>query len=507
MVLTVIIIYLLAVLAVGSLSHRLFRGTGEDYFVATRTIGPFILLMSLFGTHMTAFSLLGASAESYHTGIGVFALMASSSALVAPAVFFFIGTRAWAIGKQHGYLTQVQFLRERWNSDAVALIMFVALIGFLIPYLLIGVMGGGITLNEITNGHVPEWVGGLMVCIVVLVYVTYGGLRGTAWANTFQTLVFMTLGAVTFFVIVNKLGGFSNAMSLVAEQHPELLVRGDNIKPLKSLSYTLIPLSVGTFPHIFIHWLSAKRADSFRYPMILYPLCVAVVWIPSVLLGVLGTNDFSNLQGPAANSILIKMIGRYSPEVLSGFLAAGVFAAIMSSLDSQVLSIGTMFTQDIVRRYGFHDQMSERQQIFFGRIFVVAILAITFLLSQISNRSIFKLGTWSFTGFTALFPIVVAALYWKRSTKYGALASAITVVVLWIAFFIQGWRDPNYTIGGSGLMPVAVMLAASTLAMVSGSLLTKAPDEAILEKFFPSDGYVSVKQFGHRSEEASSRLN
>ncbi len=103
MTLTIIVIYLVLVLAIGILSHRLFRGTGEDYFVATRTIGPFILLMSLFGTHMTAFSLLGASAEAYQKGVGVFALMASSSALVVPAVFFFIGTRAWTIVKRFGY--------------------------------------------------------------------------------------------------------------------------------------------------------------------------------------------------------------------------------------------------------------------------------------------------------------------------------------------------------------------------------------------------------------------
>ena len=80
MTLVVILVYLTLVLLVGMLSHRLFRATGEDYFLATRTIGAFMLLMSLFGTHMTAFSLLGASGEGYRRGIGVFALMASSSA-------------------------------------------------------------------------------------------------------------------------------------------------------------------------------------------------------------------------------------------------------------------------------------------------------------------------------------------------------------------------------------------------------------------------------------------
>ena len=81
MTLLVLGIYLICVLAVGIFSHRLFRGTGEDYFVATRSIGPFVLLMSLFGTNMTAFSILGASGEAHRVGIGVFSLMASSSAI------------------------------------------------------------------------------------------------------------------------------------------------------------------------------------------------------------------------------------------------------------------------------------------------------------------------------------------------------------------------------------------------------------------------------------------
>ena len=79
MIITVIFLYFGLVLLIGLASHKLFRGTGEDYFVASRTIGPFILLMSLFGTHMTAFAILGASGQAYHKGVGVFALMASSS--------------------------------------------------------------------------------------------------------------------------------------------------------------------------------------------------------------------------------------------------------------------------------------------------------------------------------------------------------------------------------------------------------------------------------------------
>ena len=483
MTLGIILGYLSLVLAVGLLSRRMSTGTGEDWFLATRNIGPFVLLMTLFGTHMTAFSLLGASGESYRTGIGVFALMASSSAIVVPAIFYFVGLRLWRLGKRNGYVTQVQFFRDRFQSDRLGLLLFVVLVALLIPYLLIGVMGGGLTLNEITGGRVPQWAGSLMVCVVVMSYVTFGGLRGTAWVNTLQTVVFIVLGGVTFFWIVNRLGGLQAALDRVALDNPDLLIRGEHVKPLQLLTYAAIPMSVGMFPHIFMHWLTAKRAQSFRLSFVGYPLCIAVVWLPSVLLGVIGSSDIPGLEGPQANSILVLMIDKHAPEVLAGLLAAGVFAAIMSSLDSQSLSLGTMFTQDIVRHYR-RGEMSEATQVRVGQLFVLVLISVTFLISLVAPRSIFKLGIWSFTGYASLLPLVVAALYWKRATRQGAMASVATVAVLWTFFFIRGWAVPHYTVGGTGIMPVAVILIAGAAALVVVSLVGRPPGQDVLARFF-----------------------
>ena len=483
MSLTIIILYLGLVLSLGILSHRFFRNTGEDYFVASRNINWFMLLMSLFGTNMTAFSILGASGEAYHRGIGVFALMASSSAIVVPCIFLFIGTRLWRLGKKFGYMTQVQYFRDRWESHGLGLLIFVVLVLLLIPYLLIGVMGGGDTLNKITQNTIPKWVGGLLICAVVLCYVTFSGMRGTAWVNTFQTLIFMILGAVTFVVILYRMGGFSTAISQVDSS---LLMQSDHIKPLELLTYTCIPISVGMFPHIFSHFLTAKDVSTFKYPIILYPVCIAIVWIPSVLLGVLGNVDFPGLKGPEANSVLIQMIRYYAPGVLSGLLGAGVFAAIMSSLDSQTLSLGSMFTNDIVRPYlrnKGQNQMSEKQQVWIGRIFVVSIISITYTISLIATPSIFKLAIWSFTGFTGLFPVVVAALFWKDSTKYGVFSSVFSVIVLWLYYFLSYWKTPGYTVGGTGIMPVAVIIIVSSITLIIVSLLTKPPSSETVDKF------------------------
>jgi SSS family solute:Na+ symporter len=489
MTLAVLVLYLVLVLSVGLLGHRLFRGTGEDYFLASRSIGPFVLLMTLFGTHMTAFAMLGASGEAYHQGIGVFSLMASSSAFVVPVVFFFVGTRLWVLGKRHGFLTQVQFFRERWDSPSLGIGLFVLLVALLIPYLLIGVMGAGITFETITNGLVPQWLGSFLICLVVAIYVVAGGVRSTSWANTLQTLVFMTLGAVSVVIILRQLGGLDGALDSV---DPAVLMHGDKIPAAKLISYTFIPLSIGMFPHIFMHWLTARRVETFKLPIVAYPICIAIVWVPSVLLGVAGSAAVPDLQGPASNAVLLRMITNFAPEVLAGLLGAGVFAAVMSSLDSQILALSTLFTQDIVRRHATRDGSDEQSIVRTGRYFVIALLAATYLLSLVSNRSIFGLGIWSFTGFASLFPIVVAALYWRRSTKQGAWAVVLTVAALWTYFLSKGWGTPGYSVAGTGIMPVAVILAAAILAMIVGSLWSPQPDPRLLNKFF-SDGAAATE--------------
>lgn len=128
--------------------------------------------------------------------------------------------------------------------------------------------------------------------------------------------------------------------------------------------------------------------------------------------------------------------------------------------------------------------MSEKQQVWIGRLFVIGILSITYIISLIAAPSIFKLAIWSFTGFAGLFPIVVAALFWKQSTKLGVFTSIISVILLWLYFFLQNWQTSGYTVGGTGIMPVAVIIFVSSVTLIIVSLFTKPPSSETIEKFF-----------------------
>ncbi len=244
----IIIVYMLALFALGWVSSRMFRGSSKDFFVASQSIGPFMLLMSVFGTTMTAFALVGSTGKAFSLGIGTYGLMASSSGLIHTACFFLVGIRMWSFGKKYGYVTQIQFFRDRFESKALGYLMFPILVGLIIPYLLVGLMGAGNYIFGVTRGMfpgtfaagaVPAWLSGLVICCVVLFYVFFGGVRSAVWANTFQTIVFMVMGLVGFLVIADTLGGLSEASAKALEHAPEKLQREGLMTVPHFISYML----------------------------------------------------------------------------------------------------------------------------------------------------------------------------------------------------------------------------------------------------------------------------
>jgi len=532
----IIVCYLLLLLGLGLFSSRFFKGSSADYFLASRGIGPFLLLMSLFGTTMTAFALVGSSGEAFKGGIGVYGKMASWSGIIHSACFFLVGIKLWSFGKKYGYVTQIQFFRDRFESDKIGLVLFPVLVGLVIPYLLIGVVSSGKVIQSLTAGSFPElfphvaaplhggvpyWLGAAVICLVVLIYVFFGGVRGTAWANAFQTIVFMILGCVTFFAIADKLGGPEGATRLVQQYNPSKLkstvTEADNlayedqmdawnqdkkaaiIKPQKPhsiprlafLTYMFIPLSVAMFPHLFQHWLTAKSAKSFRLSVIAHPVMIMIVWVPCVLIGVWATSAVMNGHWvippdfAKPNVVLAIMVKKLTHPVLGGFLTAGILAAIMSSLDSQFLCIGSIFTNDIAAHYIAKDRLTDRQKLVLGRLFVVFIVVITYFLAlKLKDRGVFQLAIWCFSGFASLFPLVFASVYWKRVTKAGAYACVISAAAAWIYLFDQSDYGGNRDYLFLNMMPVATMIFLSTISLVVVSLVTSPPSPATIKKFF-----------------------
>ena len=459
----VVFAYLGVVLYIGVFAFRTSRTqSAEDYFLAGRSLGPTVFLLSLFGTNMTAFSILGASGHAFANGIVTFGLMASSSALVIPVCLFTIGTRLWALGKRNNFMTPVQMFRDRWECRHIGTVIFAVQAALLIPYIIIAVMGGGTVLRAITNGAIPYWLGGAIVSSVVMSYVFLGGMRGTAWVNALQTTLFLLFGTIAVVVIGQGMGGFTEAMeALLASPATSPLLTRERVSPLYFFSYTFIPLSSIAFPHICIFCLTARNVTYFRKTIVLYPICMLFIWLPSVFLGVVANRAVevpaiqaklearAQLAAPAAaltadervrlrsqaagDDVILRLVDGYAPVWLAALLGAAVMAAVMAS-DSQILALSTMFTEDIFAFYQGTARFGHQMQVLTGRIFVVLVTAVAYVIALRIPQSIFDVATqYAFAGYAALVPLLVAALFWKNSTRWGALA-----VTLWTAAAVIG---------------------------------------------------------------------
>ena len=533
----VVIAYLGVVLYIGIFAFRRAPGgeQAEGYFLANRSLGQYVFLLSLFGTNMTAFTILGSAGHAFANGVVTYGLMGSSSAFIIPVTLYLFGTRIWALGKRHGFMTPVQMYRDRWECGHIGTAIFALQAALLIPYIVIAVMGGGTTLSAVSGGIVPYWFGGAIVAAVVMSYVFFGGMRGTAWVNAFQTVLFLTFGAAAIVFIGVSIGGFPQAMErLLGSAETAPLLTREQISPRFFFSYMLIPLSSIMFPHISIFCLTARRMGQFRKTVIFYPLCILAIWLPCTFLGLaanamtdvpaidaklearaelaaerdsLTAEETASLQRAAAgDDVIILMLEHYAPLWLAGLLGAGIMAAVMAS-DSQILALSTMFTEDVFTYYGGTSRFGPAVQVQTGRLFVVLIAAIAYVIALNVPPGIFGLAVqYAFSGFASMLPLLVAALFWRGSTKWGALA-----VVIWTAATMAGVAllqavipapppgvtIPVWTVGSAevitrtpggtdvlGFMPVLPMLLGSSLLMLVVSWLTPRPAARTLARYF-----------------------
>ena len=512
----VIAIYLAVIAFVGSIAYRRGKTNTEDYFLANRSVGEMVFFLSIFATNMTAFAILGSSGQAYRQGIGIYGLMASSSGLVIPLTIFFIGTRLWALGKRFGHQTQVAFFRDRWECDAIGTIIFALSAAMLVPYMIISIMGGGTVLAHLSDAKgtagpmIPYWLGCGIVAVVVTLGVFLGGMRGTVWVNILQTTLFLCFGAVAVLTISHALpGGFGEYISKLAnDPKTSFLVTRERIPERFFWSYTLIPLSSIMFPHMAIMCFSARKVTAFKRTVVLYPVAIMLIWLPAVFLGVLGAATLGKVADP--DGILLLMLEKYAPVWLAGILGAGIISAVMGSDAHQVLALSTMFTKDIYQHYGGREKYGERAAVHFARGFIVLVTIAAYLiaLELKEKQGIFEIAVrYAFSGFAAMAPVMIAALFWKRSTKWGALAATLFTAACLVVFAVlQNIHKPGdviWQIGQgkdaikvlfltprgdisfwNGFMTVVPMVFGSALAMILGSLVSKPPSEAIIKKYF-----------------------
>ena len=253
------------------------------------------------------------------------------------------------------------------------------------------------------------------------------------------------------------------------------------------LTYLFVPLSVGMFPHLFQHWMTAKDVKTFRPVVILHPLFIMLVWAPCILLGVWATSatlggapliDAAGGSEECAGGRRGEVDQSRRRRLLGGRHRLGHHVARLPVPRPEQ----HVHARIIAKAFG-EKQFSDRQKIMAGRVMVVAIVATAYMLSQCAADNL-SVGSLVFLRVFGAVPLVFAALYWRRVTTAGAIASIVATLAAWAYLFRESnWgADKDYLF--HGMLPAAAIFAASAVTIVIISLVTRPPAAEVVQRFF-----------------------
>ncbi|MCB0290868.1 MAG: sodium:solute symporter family protein [Calditrichaeota bacterium] len=474
--LSIIILYLLVTLAIGYYGYRIGQNHPDDYFLAGRDVGPVVLFFTLIATNFSAFFFLGFAGAGYRIGYSYYGIMSFGTALVA-LTFYFIGHKAWLLGKAKGYITPPEMIGDRFRSRPLKVLFLIVMVIFTVPYLALQPIGAGILLQELTNGLIPYFQGAVILTVVIVLYVFLGGMRSVALTDVVQGVIMFSLMFLAVWVVADALGGLSAANARVYALNPELFSRegaGGYFTPRKWFSFMILwMLAVPMFPQMFMRFFISRDVAALRTSARLYPLVTALLFLCPVIIGVIGHIPFPELAGKEADKILPLMLTRFTPEWLGALIMVGALAAFMSTMDSQLLALSSMLTRDLYRDL-FKTRVTYETQVQVGKILIVILSLLGLLIAYRPPATIFQIATQAFTGLAILFPTTIAALYWPRATAGSCIASILVGEGLLIGLHYE-LIPASFTLG---FLPVVPLVGIAALMIVVGSLVSgKKPAE------------------------------
>lgn len=460
--------YLLLLAAIGFWSYRHSGQDPVSYFLAGRGLGSLALTLTTLATLLSAFTFIGVPADAYTHGLGIFLGVGVTTALIS-GLFLWVGYRVWLAAQHFGFITPSEFFGHRFQSPLLALLYCLSALTFTAPYISIQIIGGARTLAAVLGEGIPYWPLAVVVALVILGYVLFGGSQAVVWTDVVQGIILILGMGVAFVALALGVG-----QEAAGQLDPWLSLPGpqgrwswQGLLGNQLLFFMATPL----FPQFFQRFYMARSAHPFKTLMVVWPLLILLVFFPAALLGVWGRLAFPSLE---KTDQIMPMMLQTLPSGVAAVVITAALAALMSTADSQLLTASSLVTRDLVVTF-FRRQLSPHQEELLGRWVVLGIGLASFVIALNPPGLIVEIATWSFQGNAMLFPVLIAGLYWKRATRAGAVAGALVSSGLTLGW-LSGLLPRAWT---GGWLPVIPAVVIGSGVLIGVSLLTQPPKEQV----------------------------
>ena len=496
-----IAVYLIGMIAIGVYySRRGGSGSSSDFFLGGRKVGPLVTAMSAEASDMSSWLLMGLPGVAYISGIADAGWTAIGLAVGTYLNWLLVAKRLrrYTIAAGNS-ITLPEFFSRRYrdNRNLLTCIAAIVILVFFIPYTASGFKAIGTLFNSLfgVNYHAAMILGAL----VVIGYTVLGGFLAVSTTDLMQSIVMtIALVAIVFFGVVCA-GGWNavaeNAQGLagylsMTQLHDLASGSASSYGFLTIVSTLAWGLGYFGMPHILLRFMAIRDERELPTSRRIGSIWVVISMSVAILIGVIG-NAASKagalpLLATSAESetVIIQFALLLSQNgilaaLLGGLVIAGILASTMSTADSQLLTAASAVSQNLLQDC-FKIKMSTKVSMLTARLTVVIISLIAVFLAWDPNSSVFKIVSFAWAGFGAAFgPVVLFALFWKRSNKWGALAGMVSGGVM-----VFVWKFLVRPIGGAWniyeLLPAFIV---ASIAIVAVSLLTTAPSKEICDEF------------------------
>lgn len=490
-----IVVYLVAMLAIGIVCSKR-NNTVDDFYLGGRKLGPVVTAMSAEASDMSSWLLMGLPGVAYLTGVADAGWTAIGLAVGTYFNWLIVARRLRNYSAHIGAITIPDFFTNRYKEQKHILTAMAALIIiiFFVPYTASGFAACGKLFATIFG--VDYHVAMIISAIVIVGYTATGGFTAASTTDLVQSIIMSIALIVVLIFGVNQAGGMEAVIDN-ASKIPGYISMTETFNPEtgQSSAYSALTMAstfawgLGYFgmPHILLRFMAIESDKKIKTSRRIATVWVVISMGVAVFIGVVGSGMVANnTMGALADkeTIIVEIANLLSqhgilPALIAGVILAGILASTMSTADSQLLAASSGVSENILGGL-FGIKLSSKSKMIVARLTLIVISVIGVILAWNENSSVFKIVSFAWAGFGASFgPVMLLALFWKRSNKYGAIAGMIAgavMVFLW-KYYIAGLAD---ILNIYELLPAFLF---GLLVNVIVSLCTPAPDKEICDAY------------------------
>ena len=509
-------LYMLCVIGIGLFFMKRANQSSENYFLGGRSLGPWVAAMSAEASDMSGWLLMGLPGVAYFCGIADAAWTAIGLALGTYINWLIVAKRLRNYSFVAGdAITIPDFFSSRFHEKKKIIMLISSL--FILIFFTVYAASCFVTCGKLFSRLFGASYQSMMIvgALFVIVYTFIGGFLAESASDFMQA--FVMIGALTIILVLGvmsaggisavitnaqSIGGFLNFFTTatpVLDSEGVQQVVNNTPQFGEPATYGFLTVistmswGLGYFgmPQVLLRFMAIRKAEELKKSRRIATVWVLISLFCAVSIGVIGRVLFPTeaalLTSGGAENIFIILSQSLLPPLLAGVVMAGILAATISSSDSYLLIAASAFSKNIYQSI-FKKDATDKQVMNVSRIILIVISIIGMIIALDENSVIFRVVSFAWAGFGATFgPLLLFSLFWKRTTKEGAIAGMLTGGIM-VFFWNLVIKPFGKSIGGTlgGILNIYELLPAfllSCLAIIMFSLLNKVPSQEILNEF------------------------